>query len=93
VQFLPATKAIEMEAIEHATSQSLADGVEAMVPPPEYLMAIAIELGRPKDIIRLQQFHEEEAYDSEKLDALLEKHGLVWKWEKDLALIRQNENS
>lgn len=93
VQFLPATKKIEMEAIEHAMELPLADGVHAFVPPPEYLMIIAIDLGRPKDVIRLQQFYEEKVYDEKKLDALLKKHGLAQKWERCLALFQTNENS
>jgi hypothetical protein len=93
VQFLPATKPLEMKAIEHAIDQPLADGVTACVPPPEYLMAIAIDLGRPKDLIRLQQFHEEQVYDPEKLQSLLKDHGLIQKWERCLALFNDKLNS
>ncbi len=93
IQFLPANKKIEMEAIEQAVEQPLADGVNAFVPPPEYLMAIAIDLGRPKDVIRLQQFYAEKVYETVRLDALLQKHNLVAKWEKYLALFKDNEES
>ena len=93
IQFLPASKKIEMEAIEHAMELPLADGVTAFVPPPEYLMAIAIDLGRPKDVIRLQQFHSEGVYEPGKLDELLKKHGLVAKWQRYLALFKANEAS
>ena len=88
IQFLPANKKIEIEAIEHAVEQPLADGVNVFVPPPEYLMVIAIDLGRPKDIIRLQQFHAEVVYEPSKLDALLKEHGLAQKWQKYLALFK-----
>jgi hypothetical protein len=93
IQFLPANKKIEIEAIEQAVEQPLADGVNAFVPPPEYLMAIAIELGRPKDMIRLQQFYAEGVYEPTKLDALLKNHGLTQKWQKYLALFKVNEKS
>jgi hypothetical protein len=93
IQFLPATKKIETEAIEHAVEQPLADGVKAFVPPPEYLMVIAIDLGRPKDIIRLQQFYAEHVYEPAKLDALLKSHDLTQKWQKYLALFKANEQS
>ena len=93
IQFLPATKPIEMEAIENSLPQPLADDVVAFVPPPEYLMAIAIDLGRPKDIIRLQCFHEQHAYDPVKLSALLERHGLDAKWNMWSVRLGLGENS
>jgi hypothetical protein len=93
IQFLPATKKIETEAIEHAIEQPLADGVQAFVPPPEYLMLIAIELGRPKDVIRLQQFFEERVYEMEKLDALLKKHDLARKWERIQSVFKMSSDS
>jgi hypothetical protein len=86
VQFLPATKRIEMEAIDQAIEKPLADGVHAFVPPPELLMVIALDLGRPKDVIRLQQFHDEKAYDPDKLDDLLKEYDLTRKWEKYLRI-------
>jgi hypothetical protein len=92
IQFLPAAKPIEMEAIDHAVEQPLADGVTTFVPPPEYLMALAIDLGRPKDLIRLQQFHEEKVYDPEKLESLLKDHGLLPKWLRRLALFKDQQN-
>jgi hypothetical protein len=93
IQFLPATKKIEIEAIEQAVAQPLADGVSTFVPPPEYLMVIAIDLGRPKDIIRLQQFYMEGVYEPVKLDVLLESHGLIQKWQRYLTLFKENEKS
>ncbi|MEI9999372.1 MAG: hypothetical protein WDO13_09490 [Verrucomicrobiota bacterium] len=86
VQFLPAGKLIEGEAIEAAVEMPLEGGVSAWVPPAEYLMAMAIDLGRPKDLLRLSQFHLERAYDPEKLKSLLERYDLVPKWERISAL-------
>ncbi len=91
LQFLPATKPIEIEAIENAIPQPLDDNVLAFVPPPEYLMAIAIDLGRAKDIIRLQCFHEQRVYDPEKLRVLLDRHQLGAKWERCLARMESRE--
>ena len=93
IQFLPAAKPIEFEAIEHAVERPLADGVTAFVPPAEYLMAIALDLGRPKDLIRLQQFHAELVYDPEKLESLLKGHGLQAKWARCLALFNDDSTS
>jgi hypothetical protein len=88
LQFLPANKKIEMEAIEHALEKPLADGVNVFVPPPEYLMIIAIDLGRPKDVIRLEQFYTEDVYEPAKLDELLRIHGLTGKWQRLLDLFK-----
>lgn len=90
IQFLPANKEIEIAAIEQAVEQPLADDVNVFVPPAEYLMVIAIDLGRPKDMIRLQQFYAEGVYEPSKLDALLENHGLRQKWQKCLTLFKAN---
>jgi hypothetical protein len=93
IQFLPAGKPIEREAIENAVEKPLADGVTAFVPPPEYLMLMAIDLRRPKDIMLLYQFHSEQVYDPEKLAILLKKHGLTEKWEKILTLFKIQEDT
>ncbi len=93
IQFLPATKPIEIEAVEKAFAQPLSDGILACVPPPEYLMAIAIDLGRPKDVIRLHGFHQQMAYDEVKLEALLKRHGLDEKWKRCLARMTLEEES
>jgi hypothetical protein len=93
IQFLPASKPIEAEAIENAVEKPLADGVVTFVPPPEYLMLIAIDLGRPKDIMRLYQFHSEKVYDPTKLNLLLERHKLSDKWKRILELFKLQENA
>src|SRR5580658_2344258 len=36
IQFIPASKTIEREAIDHAVEKLVSDGVKAFVPPPEY---------------------------------------------------------
>jgi hypothetical protein len=93
IQFLPASKQIELEAIEHAIEKRIDDEVSVWVPPAEYLMLIAIDLGRPKDIMRLHQFHAERVYDPEKLKVLLEKHQLTHKWERVTSLLQLQENA
>ena len=93
VQFLPAAKLIEREAITQATEKLIAEGVAALIPPAEYLMAIAIDLGRPKDVVRLYQFHTEQAYDPEKLRVLLMKHSITEKWDRTLQLFKVQEES
>ena len=92
IQFIPASTSIERDAIQYAVEKSLTDGVTVFVPPPEYLMLIALQLGRPKDIMRLHQFHLERVYDPLKFAELLKKHSLEKKWEQILHVFKiQNE--
>lgn len=93
VQFLPAGTVLEQEAIDRAVGMPVGEGVLAAVPPAEYLMAIAINLGRPKDVVRLYQFHAWSAYEPAKLAALLAQHGLVAKWERMLQLFQSQEET
>jgi hypothetical protein len=88
VQFLPATKAIEREAIERAVEKPLEEGVTAWIPTAEYLMLMAIDLARPKDVIRLYQFHSQKVYDPAKLRDLLTRHRLSDKWDRILKLFQ-----
>jgi hypothetical protein len=88
VQFLPAVKPLEMEALSTATEHLLEPGLKTWVPTPEYLMAIALDLGRPKDKLRVQQFYLQKAYDPRLLQDILKKHALEAKWRKILTLFK-----
>jgi hypothetical protein len=48
----------------------------------EHLVAIALCTGRAKDHIRVLQFIKEKAVDQVILRTVLEKHGLLGKWEQ-----------
>lgn len=48
----------------------------------EHLVAIALTTGRAKDHIRVLQFIQENAVDVELLTKILEKHGLLSKWQQ-----------
>lgn len=80
VQFLPVggNRLIE-EALEHSIEMDL-DGVPARVFTAEHLAAIAFQLGRPKDKIRVDQFLEAKALDESRFSAILERHGLLRRW-------------
>ncbi len=54
VQFLPATTELEKEALEKAKEEVI-EGEEVRVFLAEYLMVICVQVGRPKDKIRLDQ--------------------------------------
>ncbi len=82
IQFLPAARPLEIEALDHAKEHELAPGLRTWVPGPEHLMAIALDLGRPKDKLRLEQFHRQKAYDPLMLDDILKRHQLEAKWRR-----------
>ncbi|MDX1951201.1 MAG: hypothetical protein SFY81_03405 [Verrucomicrobiota bacterium] len=79
VQFLPTHDALLDEALSAAVRVSIYDA-ETWVMTAEHLMAIALKLGRPKDYNRIDQFISEEAFDETYLMPILQRHGLIEKW-------------
>jgi len=79
VQFLAASDMLDQEAIEEAAATEV-QGTPTQVMPAEHLMAIALRTGRAKDHIRILQFIDQKAFDSEKLLRILQRHGLSTKW-------------
>jgi len=85
VQFLPVASALDAEAVEQAEDVEIPTSVEGASEPTralraEHVVAKAVELGRPKDFIRISQYLEGDAVDLEALRAVLERHGLRDKW-------------
>jgi len=58
------------------------EGVRTWVLRAEHLVAIALQTGRTKDYARIVQFLEQDAVDANKLNRVLESHGLVSQWDK-----------
>jgi hypothetical protein len=79
VQFLPPTSALVEEALRDAVEKDI-DGVFVRVFSPEHLAAIALELGRPKDRLRLAQFIEERAVAEPTFLEILTRHDLLDRW-------------
>jgi hypothetical protein len=48
----------------------------------EHLAAMALKTGRAKDFARLLEFVEAGVLDAKKLDLILNRHGLLEKWEQ-----------
>jgi hypothetical protein len=86
IQFVPVAMPIEIEGLERAGRKPLAGEVQPFVFSPEYLMAIALDLSRPKDKVRLEQFHRTGAYDTAALADILKRHNLEEKWQRLLRL-------
>jgi hypothetical protein len=81
VQFLPPSNALEEEAVEEAV-QTTAEGITTWVISAEHLVAIALQIGRSKDHIRVLQFIERNAVDRGKLQEIIQKHGLDARWKE-----------
>jgi hypothetical protein len=81
VQFLPPTSPLVEEALAE-TREVDVEGETASVFTAEHLAAIALQTGRAKDKARLAQFVEADALDADRLDSILERHGLMEKWRR-----------
>ena len=83
VQFLPVAKPLDAEALTNAVAIEI-NPVEGNVPTrvltAEHVMATALDAGRPKDLIRINQFLEAGAFDAGVLCGILERHDLQAKW-------------
>lgn len=81
IQFLVPGTELEREAIAASVPVDV-EGVRTWVMLAEHLVAIALSTGRAKDHIRVLQFIKEKAVDEPMLRTILEKHGLLSKWEQ-----------
>jgi hypothetical protein len=79
VQFLPSNTALEKEALEQAVAIEIG-GVPTRIFTQEHLMAICLQVGRPKDLARLVAFAQEGRPHEETLRGILHRHQLEAKW-------------
>jgi len=82
IQLVPVAKPIEVEGPERAERKPLEGEVQPFVFSPEYLMAIALDLSRLKDKVRLEQFHRTGHYDPAALVDIVKRHKLEEKWQR-----------
>jgi hypothetical protein len=85
VQFIPVASELDAEALATAESVDVeinpAEGsVQSRVLRPEYIVATALRVNRPRDLIRIAQFLEERAIDMKTMCDLLRRHGLSEAW-------------
>jgi predicted nucleotidyltransferase len=81
VQFIPASAGVEKEAIEHAKKVAYS-GVETKVLSAEYLIAIALKVGRRKDFEKVTRLFDQSKVDKIALKKVLEKHHLLDRFKK-----------
>jgi hypothetical protein len=85
VQFLPVSDDLSAEALERAVEVRL-DFTPGDAETPtrilaaEHVVAMALSLGRPKDLNRVLQFAQEQAFDAGALRDVLVRHRLMDKW-------------
>ena len=79
IQILPASGPLLEDAIAEARTVDL-EGQRLRVFSAEHLAALALDVGRTKDKLRLAQFLEWTGFDRPRFEALVERHGLVAKW-------------
>ncbi len=79
VQFLPAYNELVAEALENACDIQYKN-TPTRVLRCEYLLAIMLQTGRPKDRSRLLDVIDQTTLDHALLNAILEKHQLADRW-------------
>lgn len=85
VQFLPVANDLDAEALARAETLEIQvhpneGSVKTRVVRPEHLVAIALRIGRPKDLIRIAQFLEERAVDVTALCDVIDRYCLREAW-------------
>jgi hypothetical protein len=80
VQFLPVASALDEEALKRAVELEIDSPLRARCLRAEHVVAIAIKLGRLKDLARVQAFLDQKAVDLGALGDVLERHHLMGNW-------------
>ena len=83
VQLLPVTSALMEEALTNALPIQVG-GIAARVLDLEYLIAVALEVGRAKDLLKIRHALEtsRRPVDLARLERLLQRHGLESQWRR-----------
>jgi hypothetical protein len=87
VQFLPIANTLDAEALAQAETAEIRidpneDAVKTRVLRPEHLVATALRIGRPKDLVRIAQFLDEQAVEIGALCDVIDRHGLKVAWSR-----------
>lgn len=80
VQILPAYTPLVEEAVTYAVNHAFED-LSVKVVDANYLCAIALQTGRPKDYLRVHTLIESGEVQSDKLAALVNRFALNQRWE------------
>jgi hypothetical protein len=85
VQFLPVASDLDEAALENADevllkALAMQPPIKARILRAEYVVAIALKLGRLKDLARVEAFLDQGAVDLAALKAVLERFDLMPEW-------------
>jgi hypothetical protein len=86
VQFLPVANDLDAEALAAAHEVQIeinetVGSVRTRILRAEHIVATSLRIGRPRDLIRISQFLEENAVDIAALCAVLDRHALTQAWQ------------
>ncbi len=81
VDFIAAYDDLTLEAVDNAIGR-LYDKIKVKVFRPEYLIAIALQTGRPQDLRKIDLLTTETKLDEKLLKDILKRHGLIEKWRR-----------
>jgi len=79
VQFIPTYNRLSEEALEQARTVKYS-GAPVRVIRPEHVLAIMLQTGRPKDLIRARQLAESAGLNRAYLLEVLKRHNLTSRW-------------
>jgi hypothetical protein len=84
VQFLPVASALDEEGLEQAIDENFAQKGEepllARVLRAEHVVAMGLNVGRLKDLARIEAFLKQDAIDLKRLKSVIKRHNLEAKW-------------
>jgi hypothetical protein len=81
VEFVPPATLLVEQALAQAVEREV-NGVTTRVFTAEHLVAICLQVGRPKDHDRVIRFVEAEMLDAKVFESILLRHDLTEKWQK-----------
>lgn len=79
VQFIPVSSPLEEEAYLNAATLDF-EGEPVRIFLAEHLVAIMLQAGRLKDLVRVRMFLSQESVDEEILLDIIKRHGLDKQW-------------
>lgn len=81
VQFIPVFSALTREAMEQAEAADF-DGLPLRVVRADYLVVIALSVGRAKDYARILALLESGSVSRQDIERLADRHGLTQAWHR-----------
>lgn len=79
IEFIHTDSPLLREALDTAAIKKFR-GIPTRVFRPEYMVAIALQTGRLKDLARIEKFLDEAELNMTSLRAILHRHGLLRAW-------------